>query len=207
MPSEADDDPVDPDNTEAPPIRYLLDANVFIEANRRYFPRDVVPGFWDALRTACRAGRVFTIDSVRDELEAGDPEDGVRQWVDGLSGEEAGRFFLRRLTAEAGYTFGLLTAWVEEREKPDGAPYYKQTVREEFAVAADGWLVAAAASRDLTLVSHESKGDATKWKVPIPSLCAQVGVRQIDTFTMLRELGVRLVLAGDEANNTFDSPL
>ncbi len=204
MPGEAaDDETVGDGRSEAPP-RYLLDANVFIEANRRYFPRDVVPGFWDALQIACRAGRAFSIDSVRDELEAGDPEDGVRQWVDGLSRKEADQFFLPRLTPEAGYTFGLLTAWVEEREKPDGAPYYKQSVREEFAATADGWLVAAAASRNLTLVSHESKGDATKWKVPIPSLCQQVDVRQIDTFTMLRELGVRLVLA-DDANVAFDA--
>lgn len=29
--------------------RYILDANVFIQANNQYYPLEFVPGFWDTL--------------------------------------------------------------------------------------------------------------------------------------------------------------
>lgn len=48
---------------------YLLDANVFIEAKRRYYAFDICPGFWDALLMQHENAKVASIDRVKKELE------------------------------------------------------------------------------------------------------------------------------------------
>jgi type I restriction enzyme M protein len=58
---------------------YLLDANVFIEAARRYYAFDLVPRFWTSLVELGRSGRGRSIDRVRDELERG--RDRLAEWA------------------------------------------------------------------------------------------------------------------------------
>jgi hypothetical protein len=50
------------------PPRYVLDANVFIEAHKRYYAFDICPGYWAALIAQHHSGLVCSIDRVRDEL-------------------------------------------------------------------------------------------------------------------------------------------
>ena len=50
---------------------YLLDANVFIEAQNRYYGLDFCPAFWDWLVMKNRAGRVTSIKKVADEIRRG----------------------------------------------------------------------------------------------------------------------------------------
>ena len=42
-----------------PQKNYLLDSNILIEAHKRYYPFDVVPGFWDVLLDLHDGKRVF----------------------------------------------------------------------------------------------------------------------------------------------------
>jgi len=60
-------------------MAYLLDANVFIEAKRRYYGLDFCPAFWDWLAESNANGRVFSIEKVGDELRAG--VDDLAEWV------------------------------------------------------------------------------------------------------------------------------
>ncbi len=53
-------------------MSYLLDANVFIEASRRYYGFDLVPQFWDWLIDAHSRGVVMTVQQVADEITPGD---------------------------------------------------------------------------------------------------------------------------------------
>lgn len=48
--------------TGEPP--YVLDANVFIEAARRYYAFDLAPRFWESLEHHAANGRVRSIDRV-----------------------------------------------------------------------------------------------------------------------------------------------
>jgi hypothetical protein len=57
--------------------RYVLDANVFIEAEKNYYAFDICPGFWRALLRQHEARRVCSIDRIRDELV----NDALQQWV------------------------------------------------------------------------------------------------------------------------------
>lgn len=58
--------------------KYLLDANVFIEAKRRYYAFDLCPGFWDCLVSHHQGDRIQSIDRVKQELERGDD---LLQWA------------------------------------------------------------------------------------------------------------------------------
>ena len=54
--------------------KYLLDANVFIEAKRRYYAFDVCPGSGNVWSGIIRGFRIQSIDRVKQELELGDDE-------------------------------------------------------------------------------------------------------------------------------------
>lgn len=47
---------------------YLLDANVFIDAKRRYYSFTVCPGFWEWLDLAFDSGNLGSIQKIREEL-------------------------------------------------------------------------------------------------------------------------------------------
>jgi hypothetical protein len=53
---------------------YLLDANIFIQAKNLHYGFDFCPAFWDWINEAHTAGAVYSIDSVRTELQAGTDE-------------------------------------------------------------------------------------------------------------------------------------
>ena len=63
--------------------------------------------------------------------------------------------------------------------------------KEKFAKDVDGWLVAYAKVEGLTLVTHEASAPNAQNRVPIPNVCKIADVPCVDTFQMLRALGVR----------------
>ncbi len=63
---------------------YSLDANVFIEAARRYYAFDLVPRFWTGLEELARNGRIRSVDRVKQQLEKG--KDLLAEWCSRSSG-------------------------------------------------------------------------------------------------------------------------
>lgn len=59
--------------------KYLLDANVFIEAHRRYYAFDLVPSFWLFLTKCAQDNKIISIDRVKYELEK--QEDILSNWI------------------------------------------------------------------------------------------------------------------------------
>ncbi|MCK5241202.1 DUF4411 family protein, partial [bacterium] len=55
-------------------MAYLLDANIFIQAKNLYYGLDFCPAFWDWLIRNNASKRVFSIERVGDEIEAGSDE-------------------------------------------------------------------------------------------------------------------------------------
>ena len=58
---------------------YVLDANVFIEAAKRYYAFDIVPSFWQMLVAHAESGQLLSIDRVKDELLRAD----LALWAEG----------------------------------------------------------------------------------------------------------------------------
>ena len=163
--------------------RFVLDTNVFIQAYRQYYPRDICPGFWRALVLQHEDKRVFSIDRVKKEIAEG--RDQLTQWAN----ESApGTFFKKTADQAVIGWFQKFVTWVS------GEDQYTAAAKAEFANVADGWVVAYAKQNDYCVVTQEVYNPEIKKKVPVPNLCLQFEVQCVNTFDLLRQLRVKLVL-------------
>lgn len=159
---------------------YVLDANVFIEAARRYYAFDLVPNFWLTLARLGAAGNVATIDRVRNELLKG--QDDLDAWI-------AANFAEATASTdhpEVIHSYKDIIIWVT------GQDQYKDAAKAKFAGGADGWLVAYARCNDRIVVTHEQPHDNIRKGVPIPNVCNAFNVSYSNTFEMLRDLKIKL---------------
>jgi hypothetical protein len=153
---------------------YLLDTNVFIEAQNRYYAHDICPGFWTWLDHAMQSGNLASITSVYDELEG--HGDYLADWV--RERRDSG-FFLDITDDQTQASFSSVVQFVES------VPRYTRPHKDAFLSKADPWLVAKAQTNGFTLVTHESfNADTTK--VKIPNVCQNFNVPYHDTFQVLR---------------------
>ena len=160
---------------------FVLDTNVFIGANNTYYAPDICQGFWECISRYYCAGRLLSIDRVRDEILK--PEVLV-QWVkaapDGL--------FVFTGEQQVTDTYRNIMLWVHQN------PQFRTEAKREFAGKADGWLVAYAQAHNMEVVTHEMFQPEAKGKVPLPNVCWQFNVPYLNTFEMLRQLGVQFDL-------------
>lgn len=159
---------------------FVLDANVFIEAHRRYYGLDLCPGFWECLRHYGARQRLLSIDRVRSELLRG--RDALSKWVK----DSPATLFVSSAEPAMADAFGEVMAWVQ------GNAQFRREAKAEFAAAADGWLTAYAKVHGAVVVTHEGYSPDVKRRVPLGNVCHEFDVPTWDTFRMLRELEVRL---------------
>jgi hypothetical protein len=160
--------------------RFLLDANVFIEAKRRYYAFDICPGFWDCLPAYHKVGRVLSIDRVKQELVRG--EDDLKKWVISVMPDSC---FASTNESSVIDKYGEMQNWAQKQIQ------FTEAAKAEFANNADSWLVAYAKIKNFVLVTHEEYEPDIKKKIKLPNVCKAFGVDYDDTFKMLRDLNVR----------------
>jgi Domain of unknown function (DUF4411) len=159
---------------------YLLDADVFMTAARSYYAFDVAPAFWESLVREASNGRLLSIDRVKDEIQRG--KDELVEWAN----DTFHPWFVGTAEEDIIAAYREIMAWVQ------GQTQFLDYAKDEFAKVADGWLVAYATARGCVVVTNEKFEAAIKRKVKIPNVCQPFGVPCIDTFELLRSLGVRL---------------
>ena len=164
-------------------MKYCLDANVFIEAHRRYYSFDIAPPFWESLvqwgteQILCGTSLVYE-DLVKNN------DDELCRWAktDGSSLFISPDVDTYRYIGEIG---DLVTR------------QYKTHQAEAFMDCSDPWVIAYAKSNNLVVVTMEVlrqeqpdriDGKIAGKKIQIPNICQKVGVEYIDTFRLLREL-------------------
>ena len=163
--------------------RFVLDANVFIQAHQSYYAFDICPGFWDALVRQHEAKRLCSIDRIKDELEAIDDE--LREW----SGDTApDTFFKGTADKRVVDAYREIANWVQNEAQ------FNAEAKAGFLAGADGWLVAFAKAYGMAVVTHEAFAPDAIKRVPIPNLCVEFKLDYCNTFEMLEELGERFVL-------------
>lgn len=162
------------------PRAFLLDANVFIDAKRRYYPFSLCPGFWDCLVWYHGDRRLHSIDRVKAELERGG--DDLADWVRDVL--PAGCFLSTDDATVIGW-FGQMQTWAQAQ------PRFTPTAKTEFASVADCWMVAHAKAHGLVIVTGETFDPNSRKRIKIPNVCQAFEVEYVDTFQMLNELGVR----------------
>ena len=163
--------------TASSPI-YVLDANIFIEAHRRYYTFDICPAYWDCLTHYANQGQIISIDRIKAELVGGD---WLATWVK----QSPSSLFQSSATPDVVRAFSAMMAWVQ------GDANYTSAAKAEFASVADGWVAAYAKAHGAVLVTEEVYNATIKKKVPLPNVCRQFNISYTDTFGMLRGLGVK----------------
>ena len=160
--------------------KYLLDANVFIQANNFYYPKDIFPGFWDWIEKQNKNKVIASIDSIRNELSRGDDE--LSEWAKTCDKKE---WFLPEDDENTQNCFGDIVNWIQEHNQ------FKDVAKEEFIGVADPWLIAKAKSSNSTIVTQEKSAPNSKRKIYIPDVCNYFNVSYINTIDLIRTLGGR----------------
>ena len=163
-------------------MAYLLGTNILIEAKNK-MPFDLFPSFWTRLGEQIAAGKVFSSVKVREEIERGNDDDPLIQWLDDLP-----ETFFPPLDGNILAEYAVLINWANSNTR------YKPAAKAQFASAdvADAFLVATSAAKDLILVTHEVPEPKSQKSVKIPDAANVLSVKCCTLVEMLRSLGVTI---------------
>lgn len=152
-------------------MSYCIDTNVFIDAGERYYPIDIVPGFWENVDGLVAAGRMKAPEILIEELERKD--DAWRQWV-----------YERKETLIVPMDLPQIKA-----VRKVMAVYAAEGI-DANRIAGDPFFIALALANGLTVVTNEKprRGGAK-----IPKICAALGVPSIGLLDLMRRERWRLV--------------
>ena len=152
-------------------MSYCIDTTVFIDAGERYYPPDIVPGFWKNLDTLIVAGRMKAPEMLIEELERKD--DDWRQWV-----------YQRKETLIVPMDLPQM-----EAVQKVVAVYVAEGI-DANRITGDPFFIALALANGLTVVTNEKprRGGAK-----IPKICTTLGVQSIGLLELMRREGWRLV--------------
>jgi hypothetical protein len=78
-----------------------------------------------------------------------------------------------------------IVTWVTEQHQ------FRDEAKAEFQKIADGWLTAYAREKAMVLVTQEVYNRDVRKKIPMPNICRQFNISYVNTFDMLRQLGVQ----------------
>lgn len=161
-------------------MRYLLDANTYIEAKNQYYGMDICPAFWDWLDRQFALGAIASVDMIGRELKEGNDE--LANWV-----RERPDHFISNDDALTQTLFAEIVQFVMKGD-------YNPGNRDSFLAKADPWIIAKAKAIGASVVTHEAVAAANTRKVKVPNICQQFEVPCLNTFRFLRELEARFVL-------------
>jgi hypothetical protein len=164
-------------------LRYLLDANTFIQAHRTYYNMHICPGYWEWLEQQCTQGHLISIDFVQQELVDGNDE--LAEWA-----KDQDELFLEVNDDETQTEFSHIAAHVMTLN------HMRPGTHEEFLGCADPWLIAKAITLpDVTVVTHETFDRDIRKKIKLPNICDDFGILYINTFELLARLEAEFVLS------------
>ncbi len=159
-------------------MKYLFDANVFIEAQNRYYSLDICPGFWDWMdQVFCPD--IGTIDKVWSEITQ--KENDLKVWANTS---------VCSSKIQSVSDVATQNAFVSIANSISGSGVYSNVAKAKFMDKADPWLIAKAMTTDSIVVTHEVYEPHSKKSVKIPNVCKEFGVKYQNTFTTLRDLKV-----------------
>lgn len=154
---------------------YLLDANVLIDAAKYYYQIDRVPEFWSWLVRMGMQGQMKVPQEIYVEIMKGN--DALKEWLE----ENKDALLLDEIPVmvdsviEQGYANDLNDVEIEK-------------------IGADAFLIAYAfvdPQRRYVVTTEHSKPTKTRADRHIPDVCADLDIRCINTFDLIRDLDFR----------------
>ncbi|PVZ68217.1 DUF4411 family protein [Pelagibaculum spongiae] len=161
-------------------MKYLLDANTYIQAKNQYYGMDICPAYWQWLDEQFQKGAVCSVNMIGRELRDGNDE--LANWA-----KERPEHFIENDDPTTQEIFAEIVQNVMSKD-------YTPANRDNFLAKADPWIIAKAKSINAAVVTHESSLSHSTKKVKVPNVCRQFDVRCINTFQFLRELEARFIL-------------
>lgn len=154
---------------------YCLDANVLIQAWQKYYSPKFCPEYWNVLNELGIQGRIFIPEIVQEEITR--TEDDLSKWL------KESKIPVRKISEQV--TKCLQSIYSKN-------PIHKQLVdNTRNRSLADPWLIAHAINENATVVTKENKETAANSKrIKIPNVCENMGVKWIDDFQFIKEIGI-----------------
>jgi hypothetical protein len=157
-------------------VLYLLDANILISANNKYYPINRVPEFWDWLIHNAQNGHVKLPIEIIDEVIKGNTDDPLYKWIyesnhfEVLTLDEDINMISLQRVINKGYASNLTEDEVE-------------------SIGRDPFLIAYAIDRnDRCVVTNETRSNRTRHKRKIPDVCDYFSIPCCDIFAFNEKL-------------------
>jgi hypothetical protein len=162
---------------------FILDTNCFIQSHRVTYPLDVVPTFWEKLKSLSYERKIISIDKVRDEIFKNDDE--LKEWIEKNLPED---FFQRAETQGTTYNYGRVSQWADSKKGHYLEKAIKDFLKDDNA---DAWLIAYALTinEGCIIVTQEKSEPNRKSKIKIPDVCIAFGLPYKNLIEMFRMLG------------------
>jgi len=161
---------------------HILDSNVFIEAEKRFYANDFCPGFWQWLDSAQENGIVTSIDMVLNELNKG--TDVLSNWATERKGTN---WFITVADIPTQRMYSEIINYVENE-------YENQGKKAKFFSGADPWIIAKAVTTNSVVVTQEVLVDINSSSIKIPNICNHFNVSYINIFELIRKSKIRFML-------------
>ena len=158
---------------------FWIDTNVLIQARNGPYGFEIAPAFWTSLDELSNRGQIRCSSLVYDELVAG-VQDDLAMWI--RDRRRTG------LVVEPNSAVQVALREIADYVKSN----FPANRAATFLRGADPWGIAHGLVSGGTVVTQETRVPAKSTKVKIPNVCDEFGVRWINTYQMLRELGVSL---------------
>ena len=162
---------------------YCLDANVLIQAWQKYYAPEICPDYWEILNELGKQGRIFIAEEVKNEIVVIDDnekkEDDLSKWLK------------RSAIPVHKPTENVIKCW---QNIILANPLHKLLVDNvKGRSLADPWVISHALDKKATVVTKESPIISLNAKKPvtIPNVCDNMGVRWIDDFAFVKEIGLK----------------
>ncbi len=155
---------------------YCLDANVLIQSWQKYYSPTLCPEYWDRLNELGKQDVIFLPELVSEEITR--TEDDLAIWL------KTSQIPIHRINESV--TMALRSIYASN-------PLHLNLVDNiKGRSLADPWVIAHAMSEGATVVTKEDKITAVNSaRIRIPNVCDNMGVRWINDFEFLAEVGIR----------------
>lgn len=156
---------------------FCLDSNVLIQAWQHYYAPKICPTYWEVINRLGKEDVIFIGQSVYDEIAK--TEDDLYEWL------KKSDIKVYKQDSEVAKQLSKIFA---------ADPSHKFLVdNKKGRSLADPWVIAHALVSDASVVTKELNSLQGKNKIKIPNVCQNMGVRCINDFELIQELGLLFV--------------
>lgn len=163
---------------------FVLDTDIFIGMKDRAGMG--APAFSSILINQAQNGNITSIDHVQDELLK--RNDLLAQWA---KTKFAFAFSPTKKDHQVIACHNSITNWADNKMQHNKLQYMPKA-RKDLKENADGWLVAYAKVRGVTVATNETSHPDSRSNIYIPDICRKFKVKCVNQQQMAQKLGIQL---------------